>query len=85
MKSPKPRNKAQRTVDNNNYDAQLWGEIITGNYQEKLWRKIISYYIISRKSVGIIGDTGVSKNPSQKFIYWIFQIFGVIRLHLKTY
>ena len=39
MKSPKPRNKAQRMVDYKNYDAimqKLWGEIITGNYEKKL-------------------------------------------------
>ena len=33
MKSPKPRNKAQRKVDYKNYEAITMREIMTGNYQ----------------------------------------------------
>ena len=54
MKSPKPRNKAQRKVDYKNYDAltmsrnydtKLWGEIISGNYE----------LVYDAENVGIIG------------------------------
>ena len=55
MKSPKPRNKAQRKVNYKNYDAiamrrnydtKLSGEIITGNYE-------LVYNVA--ENVGIIG------------------------------
>jgi hypothetical protein len=46
VKSPKPRNKAQRKVDYKNCDAQLSAEIMTRNYQ-------IVYYVA--ENVGIIG------------------------------
>ena len=51
MKSPKPRNKAQRKVDYKNYDtklsaSKLSGEISTGNYQ------LVCYVA---ENVGIIG------------------------------
>ena len=56
MKSPNPRNKAQRKVDDaitmrRNYDtklsaSKLSGEIITGNYE-------LVYYVA--ENIGIIG------------------------------
>ena len=47
VKSPKPRNEAQRKVDYKNYDVvtyeqKLSWEILRRNYQQKLWREIMS-------------------------------------------
>ena len=55
VKSPKPRNKAQRKVDYKNYDAITMRRnydmklSATRNYEEKLIQEIISQYIMSRK------------------------------------
>ena len=84
MKSPKPRNKAQRKVDYKNYDAIT----MRRNYQEKLWHEIISdallsgeiitrnyelvYYVV--ENVGIIGILAYPKN-----IYIFFYITGASR------
>ena len=68
MKSPKPRNKAQRKVKYKNYDAismsrnydtKLWGEIITGNYE-------LVYF--DAKNVGIIG---ILAYPKIELLRWI--------------
>ena len=75
MKSPKPRNKAQRKVDYKNYDAitmrrnydtKLSGEIITGNYE-------LVYYVA--ENVVIIGIL-----PYPKTIYR--QIILIHRLNI---
>ena len=49
VKSPKPRNEAQRKVDYKNYDAitinyeqKLSAEIIRRNYQEKYQEKLLN-------------------------------------------
>ena len=60
VKSPKPRNKAQRKVDYKNYDAiTIMVTMITmsRNYDRKL-----SASILSRGKCGNYRDTGVSKN-----------------------
>ena len=49
-----------------NYQRKLRGEIITGNYEEKLSQEIISYYISSRQKCGNYRDTGVSKIKSKR-------------------
>ena len=75
MKSPKPRNKAQRKVDYKNYDAitmrrnyqeKLWHEIIRRNYDAKLWASILC-----RAKCGNYRDTGVSKNKGLRFFSFI--------------
>ena len=53
MKSPKPRNKAQRKVDLKDYDAIA----MSRNYEEKL-----SASMLWRGRCGNYRDTGVSKN-----------------------
>ena len=58
VKSPKPRNKAQRKVDYKNYDA------IT--IEQKLLQELISQYISSCEKCENYRDTGVSKNT----IFW---------------
>ena len=69
MKSPKPKNKAQRKVDYKNYDAitmsryyyrKLQGKIITGNYE-------LVYY--DAKNVGIVGIMAYPKT-----VYFIYLI-----------
>ena len=57
MKSPEPRNKAQRNVDYKNYDAITMRrnydtKIITGNYQ-------LVYYVA--ENVGIIRKLAYAK------------------------
>ena len=54
MKSPKPKNEAQRKFDYKNYDAIT----MSGNYYRKLWASI--YYVPQKN--GNYRDTGVSKN-----------------------
>ena len=51
MKSPKPRNKAQRKVDYKNYDA------MSKNYEEKLLQEIIN----DAENVRIIGILAYQK------------------------
>ena len=50
MKSPKPRNKAQRKVDYKSYDAIN----MSRNYDTKLSREIITGNYVA-ENVGIIG------------------------------
>jgi len=65
VKSPKPRNKAQRKVDydaitmRRNYDAHLSEEINTGNYE-------LVYYVAEN-----VGITGVSKKYLTKYTVYI--------------
>ena len=47
VKSPKPKNKAQRKVDYKNYDAIT----MSRNYEEKLLQEIISQYINDAENV----------------------------------
>ena len=83
MKSPKPRNKAQRKVDykyydaitmRRNYEEKLWGEIMFENYQ-------LVYY--DAENVGIIGILAYPKSTSKKkdseviqseTVIWIFKL-----------
>ena len=62
VQSPKPRNKAQRKVDNKNYEAIT----MSRNYEEKLLQEIITgnYQLVyqSRGKCGNYRDTAVSKN-----------------------
>ena len=66
MKSPKPRNKAQRKVDNKNYDAIT----MSRNYEEKLLQEIITgnYQLVyqSRGKSGDYRDSAVSKKNFEK-------------------
>ena len=42
VKSPKPGNRVQKMVEYKNYHAQLWREIMSGNYEWKLSASILS-------------------------------------------
>ena len=61
MKSPKPRNKAQRKVDYKNYDVIT----ISRNYDKKLSSSIYHH----AKNVGIIG---ILAYPKTVFIMLVF-------------
>ena len=62
MKSPKPRNKAQRKVEYKHYHAIT----MSRNYEEKLLQELSqeNYELVyqSRGKCEIYRDTGVSKN-----------------------
>ena len=74
MKSPKPRNKAQRKVDYKNYDAITMRRnydtklSATHYYEEKLSQEIISLNMTSRVSKIYIA---LFLFASVSFEYWI--------------
>ena len=77
MKSPKPRNQAQRKVDYKNFDAiiyeqKLSAEIISRNYE-------LVYYVA--QNVGIIGILAYPKIFNDIFCYFKSQ---PPKLHVLT-
>ena len=82
MKSPKPRNKAQRKIDYKNYDAitisrnyewKLLPEIMRRNYHRKL---SASTYINDAENVEIIG---ILAYPKTKVFIFLIQTKNVLQ------